>query len=87
MQHCAGAGPNECHRHRITPAMGGGHDLYAGHAGLRLNNGLDFLGADQETTKPHRVADPRLKDEAQICEMSEVAGPKHAICIDRSCRR
>ena len=72
---------------RDTPATGGGHDLHAGHARLRLNNGLDFLRADQETTKPHRVADPRLKDEAQICKASEVAGPKHAIGIDRSRRR
>ena len=67
--------------------MRGGHNLHTGHARLRLNNGLDFFGADQETTKPQRVADPRLKDEAQICEMSEVAGPKNAIGIDRSRRR
>jgi len=87
LQYCTGARPDECHRHRITRTTAGGYDLHGGHAGLRLNNGLDFPGADQETTDPHRVADPRLKDEAQICKVSEVAGPKHAICIDRSCRR
>jgi hypothetical protein len=52
-----------------------------------LNDGLDFLRTDQETAKPHRVADPGLKDEARLCNVSEIAGPENAIGIDRPRRR
>src|SRR6516225_4387710 len=70
------------------PATGGRHDLHAGDARLRLNNGLDFLGADQESAKPHRVADPRLVDETDICKVGEITDPEHAVGINRPrCRR
>ena len=84
MEYYAGVRPDECHGYRIILATRGGYDLNAGHAWLSLNNGLDFLGADQETAQPHRVTDPRLKNEALICKVSEVAGPKRAFGIDCS---
>ena len=66
-----------------SPPRAGGHYLHAGHAGLRLDHGLDFLGADEEAAEPHGVADPRLIDEAGIVEASEIAGAKHAVGVDR----
>jgi hypothetical protein len=56
LQYCTGARPDECHRHRITRTTAGGYDLHGGHAGLRLNNGLDFPGLTKKP--PILIASP-----------------------------
>src|SRR5215472_18243067 len=80
---------NESYRHRVRHSSRSRHNLYSCHARLRLNDSLDLLGADQEATETHGVANPRFIDEAGDSQAGEITRAEQVISVDRAfgCRR
>ena len=50
---------------------------------MRLDDSLDLLGADQEPTEAHGIADPRLIDEARVRQPGEITGVSDLVLTDQ----
>src|SRR5262245_46453454 len=74
---------NKSHRHRIAYLPRRRNNLYGRHARVRLNDSLDFLGADQKATETHGVANSRFIHEVPAGQAGEITGAEHAVRVER----